>query len=887
MALNPYTKQYTRTVYKNYPDTSTPLNETNLNKIDSVVDIMDDQLVAWETTKANQTDMLQAVKLIQFNSSTGVFTITFFNNTTTTIDTDIEKIAINFDYDDDPTSAHYQQIIIQLDDGTYKYIDLSALITQYEFTNSSTIAFTNTGGNISANVVDGSITESKLQPNYLADCKAEVRNCQTEVTNCQTQVGYAQDKVYDAEAWAVGTRNGTAVESTDPTYHNNSKYHSEISEDYKEDAEAWSNGQINGQDVPSTHPAYHNNAKYYKDLANPTTFKSLTDVDTDQSFVGIDLQGITDGQTMIFNNTSKKLVPGDSAGNFAQLKDVKLEDTVSELDTIEYHLDYDTNKLVLQNKTFTRNMIKYPYKGTNTTTAGVQIYADKDGSIHVEGTANDTTTTSYQISSNAESSTSTVFCIDNNVYKFAADISGTITDGSSNPVPLSNYLWDASTVVSKKYGASSETFTLSNSVTEVSVWKRDADIYYVKNMRLTIPLTSGHTYNLVFKLSFFRAGIPGVDKIFNRHTMTNQELTDNHNVKDMFDTNISNPTPGQTLVYNSKGKLENATPSGAGHTMVNNAGTALTPRTNLQTVGGLNATDDSANNTTKITDVYEEVPWATWNGYPSEAAAAQAHPNCVVTGAPDCDGDVEIEFEKVLWTNQSPSSSFAAARITLNSDDYDDYGIEYAWYVSRSMQSVKVAKGSNMNLYTVQNISSSVRTATRNIVYVDATHLDIEDATIMETGGSMTTNNGWCVPIRVIGYKKDLTAKIQAIAHNVSTEASKCMLSDEETSVEDAITALSKKYKLIYNSGKFTADNTVALTDNVGDFKFLVARTGNSSDSSSSRSFGILPSMVASMGCYLPYNKGDKFLRINASSTSFRLIECTSGEYIYQIYGVY
>ena len=122
-------------------------------------------------------------------------------------------------------------------------------------------------------------------------------------------------------------------------------------------------------------------------------------------------------------------------------------------------------------------------------------------------------------------------------------------------------------------------------------------------------------------------------------------------------------------------------------------------------------------------------------------------------------------------------------------------------------------------------------------------------------------------------------------------KASNCYLSDGTTDVETEIgninTTLGYKYKQIYNSGKFTADNTVALTDSIGNFKILVARTGNSTDGSSSRSFGILPVMVAGMGCYLPYNKGDKFLRISASDTSFRLIECTSGEYIYQIYGIY
>lgn len=38
-------------------------------------------------------------------------------------------------------------------------------------------------------------------------------------------------------------------------------------EDSAEDAEAWAVGQRNGADVPSTDPTYHNNAKYYKDQA--------------------------------------------------------------------------------------------------------------------------------------------------------------------------------------------------------------------------------------------------------------------------------------------------------------------------------------------------------------------------------------------------------------------------------------------------------------------------------------------------------------------------------------------------------------------------------------------------------------------------------------------
>lgn len=79
----------------------------------------------------------------------------------------------------------------------------------------------------------------------------------------------------NAEAWAVGQRDGTDVGSSDPTYHNNSKYYSEqsassanASEDHAEDSEAWAVGQRGGVDVPSTDDTYHNNSKYYAKQAS-------------------------------------------------------------------------------------------------------------------------------------------------------------------------------------------------------------------------------------------------------------------------------------------------------------------------------------------------------------------------------------------------------------------------------------------------------------------------------------------------------------------------------------------------------------------------------------------------------------------------------------------
>lgn len=68
-----------------------------------------------------------------------------------------------------------------------------------------------------------------------------------------------------SQAWATGAVDGTDVESTDPQYHNNSKYWAEQASDEKEDAEAWSKGTKDGVAVSSSAPQYNNHSKYFKE----------------------------------------------------------------------------------------------------------------------------------------------------------------------------------------------------------------------------------------------------------------------------------------------------------------------------------------------------------------------------------------------------------------------------------------------------------------------------------------------------------------------------------------------------------------------------------------------------------------------------------------------
>ena len=71
--------------------------------------------------------------------------------------------------------------------------------------------------------------------------------------------------IEEAEAWARGTKDGEPVSSSDPTYHNNSKYYSEqsnaLGQAQAQNSEAYALGNKGGSAVPSTDPAYHNNSK--------------------------------------------------------------------------------------------------------------------------------------------------------------------------------------------------------------------------------------------------------------------------------------------------------------------------------------------------------------------------------------------------------------------------------------------------------------------------------------------------------------------------------------------------------------------------------------------------------------------------------------------------
>ena len=206
-------------------DTTPAINETNLNYMDGCIDTIDDRVVAMDTSKANQSDLLTALSGVTYNTATGVFTFTWKNGTTATFDLNIEKIPVSFSMDANGV------ITMITADGTTYTADVRSILVLYTFANSSRITWTVTqnGNNytVSADIVDGSITAEKLQPNFLADCQAAKNAAEAAETA-------ATDKATLAKSYAVGGTGTRAGEDTD-----NAKY-------YKEQAAAIVNMSFSG-----------------------------------------------------------------------------------------------------------------------------------------------------------------------------------------------------------------------------------------------------------------------------------------------------------------------------------------------------------------------------------------------------------------------------------------------------------------------------------------------------------------------------------------------------------------------------------------------------------------------------------------------------------------
>lgn len=171
------TKAHSPITWKNEPSVETPLNAANLNKMDNAIGVIDDRVILLDSTKANFTDISSLIASVSFNESTGIFTFTRKNGSSFTLDTKLEKLAVNFKYDQEK-----EQLVITLSDGTIQYVDISSLVRLQEFVDSSTIAWTVTGTTVTATIKGNSITEDMLERKFLSEIKTSVDSAANSAT---------------------------------------------------------------------------------------------------------------------------------------------------------------------------------------------------------------------------------------------------------------------------------------------------------------------------------------------------------------------------------------------------------------------------------------------------------------------------------------------------------------------------------------------------------------------------------------------------------------------------------------------------------------------------------------------------------------------------------
>lgn len=256
--------------------------------------------------KSDKSATNKHFKDVSLNESTGVFTFTKEDGTTKTIDTLLEKIAINFEYD-----AANQRIVLTLKDGTKQYIPLSDFITENEFIDTATIDFSVASHVVSASIKNGSITDAMLSSGLVAELEEYVTSASTSATNAaiseQNALTYknqaqtaktiaesardtavtsadsatndaatavaAKDNAVSAKNTAVSAKE-TAVSAKDEAIRasgdavsakNTAVSSKDIAANKSLISEGYAVGQQNGTDVGPESEYYHNNAKYFSE----------------------------------------------------------------------------------------------------------------------------------------------------------------------------------------------------------------------------------------------------------------------------------------------------------------------------------------------------------------------------------------------------------------------------------------------------------------------------------------------------------------------------------------------------------------------------------------------------------------------------------------------
>ena len=206
--------------WENYPSEATPINESNLNKIDSGLNNLDNRVIEQDALKLSKTDALNDIVNWTMDEETGVITITRRSGEQILFDLNIEKIPVSFSLSDDGI------LTMVTDDGTIFTANIGAMIPILTFSDSDEISVTATGTGInktySFSIKNGSVTEEKLQPNFLADIKVQSANASASASSAASSANDSSTYATQSKSYALGGTGTRTGEDTD-----NAKYYNE------------------------------------------------------------------------------------------------------------------------------------------------------------------------------------------------------------------------------------------------------------------------------------------------------------------------------------------------------------------------------------------------------------------------------------------------------------------------------------------------------------------------------------------------------------------------------------------------------------------------------------------------------------------------------------
>ena len=260
-------KAFNRVNWKNLPNRSTPLSATYLNRGDAALDTIDTRVVNLDTNKADKSTINDLVSSVTYNKDTGTFTIKKYSGATTNIDTDIEKLVVNFEYDEE----EHQLVLYDAQHQEVSRVDLSDFITINQFADSDTIVFNVEGTEVSADIKNGSITADKLETNYLASIMLMAGIANESAESALSAAGDSESSATLSQSYAVGGTGERPDEDTD-----NAKYYKEQAEkfatsDYAVEARSYARGDTATREGEET-----DNAKYYCEQAQQSTITKIT-----------------------------------------------------------------------------------------------------------------------------------------------------------------------------------------------------------------------------------------------------------------------------------------------------------------------------------------------------------------------------------------------------------------------------------------------------------------------------------------------------------------------------------------------------------------------------------------------------------------------------------